>query len=126
MERRRIFLLCMAGWTGLTLILTSIPRPGVDIPVPGWDKLAHFGFYGVTGLLCALWRRECGDTAARSVATAALFVALLGAADEAHQRFIPGRSMDLLDWAADAAGGVSGAAASSFLPALFPFLLSES
>ena len=32
------------------------------------------------------------------------FVALYGAADEIHQRFVPNRSCDVLDWLADTLG----------------------
>jgi VanZ family protein len=34
---------------------------------------------------------------------------VLGAADELHQKFIPGRDTELLDWAADTTGGLLGA-----------------
>jgi VanZ family protein len=54
---------------------------------------------------------------------AAVLVVLLGAADEIHQQWIPGRSMELLDWAADVAGGVAGALSSSAAVSLFPSLL---
>jgi VanZ family protein len=37
-----------------------------------------------------------------------LLVSALGAADEWHQQFIPGRRMDARDWLADTAGAVSG------------------
>jgi len=63
------------------------------------------------GFLFVLWRRETGRGAAVAVVWAAIFAALLGAVDEFHQQWIPGRSMDLLDWAADFAGGTAGASA---------------
>ena len=48
----------LAGWVALTLTLTSIPNPEFGPSFPGADKVAHFGFYGVTGFLFVLWRRE--------------------------------------------------------------------
>jgi len=113
----------LAGWVALTLTLTSIPNPEFGPSFPGADKVAHFGFYGVAGFLFVLWRRESGKSAAAAVVWAAIFVALLGAVDEIHQQWIPGRSMDLLDWAADFAGGTSGGLCSVAAAALIPSLL---
>jgi VanZ family protein len=97
----------------------------MDVDIPYADKIAHFGFYGVMGFLCAMWRRECGMKAMRAALAGAVFVALVGSVDEIHQYWIPGRSMDLFDWIADVAGGGVGALFSAFLPRLFPFLVSE-
>jgi len=123
--RGRLYFVLFAAWAVLTFVLTSIPDPGVEIEIPHADKLAHFGFYAVMAFWCALWRRETGDGTGRAVLFAVLFVAAAGAADELHQRFVPGRTTDLLDWMADAVGGFLGAGASAFLPTLFPFLLTE-
>lgn len=106
--RERLYLAMLAGWVILTLTLTSIPDPEFGPAFPGADTLAHFGFYGVAGFLFTLRRRESGRGAASSVLSAAIFTALLGAVDEVHQRWIPGRSMELLDWVADFAGGSAG------------------
>ncbi|RJP18105.1 MAG: VanZ family protein [Deltaproteobacteria bacterium] len=86
--------------------------------------MAHFGFYGVAGFLCVLWRRESGRRAGSAVAFAVAFVALFGAVDEIHQFWIPGRSMDIFDWAADFAGGGSGAFFSAIAAGRVRFLLS--
>ena len=108
MTRGRLYLAMLAGWVALTFTLTSIPNPEFGPSFPGADKIAHFGFYGVMGFLFVLWRREIGTGAAAAVIWASIFAALLGAVDEVHQQWIPGRSMELLDWAADFAGGTSG------------------
>jgi VanZ family protein len=113
----------LAGWVALTLTLTSIPDPEFGPPFPGADMIAHFGFYGVMGFLFVLWRRETGAGAAAAVVWAAIFAALLGAVDEYHQQWIPGRSMELLDWAADFAGGTAGGFCSAVAVSMFPFLL---
>src|SRR5512141_1733679 len=103
-RRGQLHLALLAGWVALTFTLTSIPNPEFGPMFPGADKIAHFGFYGVAGFLFVLWRRELGAGAAVAVVGAAIFAALLGAVDEVHQQWIPGRSMEILDWAADFAG----------------------
>lgn len=113
------------GWVALTFILTSIPNPQFQVPIPGADKLEHLGFYGVTGFFFALWRRESGVSLKRAVVHALLFTALAGGLDEVHQYWIPGRLADPLDWLADTAGGGSGALFSALLPRLFPSLITE-
>jgi len=121
--RRRLYLALLGVWLTLLITLTSIPNPDFGEGFPGMDKVAHFGFYGVAGFLSALWRRESGRGTKGSAVFAVVLVAFLGAADEIHQRWIPGRSMDLLDWVADIAGGVAGALSSSAAVSLFPSLL---
>jgi len=123
--RRRLYLVLLAGWVLLILILTSVPNPDFGPSFPGSDKVAHFGFYGVSGFLCALWRREAGWGSGSSALCAALFVALLGAVDEFHQQWIPGRSMEMLDWVADFSGGTAGALTSAAAVSVFPFLLTR-
>ncbi len=123
--RRRLYLALWIGWAALTFVLTSIPNPEIEVPVPGADKLAHLGFYAVTGFFFALWRRASGAPTGRAVAQAVLFALLVGLVDEAHQRWIPGRSADPLDWLADTVGGVCGALFSAFLAGRFPSLVTE-
>ena len=99
-------------WLALIFTATSVPNP--DVPaVPGGDKAAHAIMYGV---LAALVARALAPMARarRWLVAAAPALALTAAADEWHQRFIPGRSASLGDWLADAAGAgfvllVSGA-----------------
>jgi len=125
MVRRRIYLTLLVLWVGFTFLLTSIPDPRFDISLPYADKIAHFGFYGVMGFLCAMWRRESGSPKRMAALAALIFVAIVGAVDEVHQHWIPGRSTDVIDWLADAAGGGIGGLFSAFLPLLLPFLLTE-
>ena len=123
MTRDRLYLAMLAVWVALTLFLTSIPNPEFGPTFPEADKIAHFGFYGVGGFLFALWRREAGAGAAATVIWTAIFAALLGAVDEVHQQWIPGRSMDLLDWVADLAGGTAGGFCSAVAASMIPRLL---
>jgi VanZ family protein len=125
MSRARTYLSLLVLWVAITFLLTSIPDPRPELPFPHFDKLAHFGFYGVTGLLCALWRRESGSSVGRAVLAGLAFAAFVGAVDEFHQHWIPGRSMDFRDWLADAAGGGVGALFSAVLPFLVPFAFTE-
>ena len=125
MNRARTYLLLLGAWIALIITLTSIPNPDFGPTFRGADKVAHFCFYGVAGFLCALWRRETGRGWRRAFAFAVAFVALLGAADEIHQYWIPGRSMDFYDWVADLTGGTLGAFASSAAVSVFPFLLTR-
>jgi len=115
----------LAGWVALTFTLTSIPSPEFSSLFPGSDKIAHFGFYGVMGILFVLWRRETGMGTAAAVLWAAIFAALLGAVDEFHQQWIPGRSMELLDWVADFTGGAAGSFCASVAASKLPFLLTQ-
>jgi VanZ family protein len=125
MIRRRVYLSLLVIWVAFTILLTSVPDPRVDLSLPYADKIAHFCFYGVMGFLCALWRRESGSSAGMAALLALVFTSFVGAVDEIHQHWIPGRSTELLDWIADAAGGGTGALFSAFLPLLLPFLLTE-
>lgn len=99
MTRRALAWLPAAAWAGTIFYLSSRPRvPSPD--VPGFDKVAHFGAYAVLGVLLAF----AAGRSALPIAVAALLGVAYGATDEIHQMFVPGRSPDVLDWCADAAG----------------------
>lgn len=89
--------------------LSFLPR---WILFPHADKAIHFWTYAVMGLLSA---RAVGlrsprlSPGARMLA-AVLVAALYGFFDEFHQMFVPKRSPDILDFLADALGGLTGAA----------------
>ncbi|HEU4640984.1 MAG TPA: VanZ family protein [Gemmatimonadaceae bacterium] len=96
-------------WAAFILILTSLP--GADLPrvgVPDADKLVHFTMYGIFAWLSTRSFARPGRLA-RVVVLVVLGVSLFGAMDEWHQQFIPGRSMELLDWMADTLGALAGA-----------------
>jgi VanZ family protein len=123
--RERLYLAMLAVWVAFTLTLTSIPNPQLTPTFLGADKVAHFGFYGVGGFLFVLWRMESGKAAVVAVLCAALFAALLGAVDEFHQQWIPGRSMEFFDWVADFAGGSTGAFGAAVAVSQLPFFLTR-
>lgn len=95
-------------WAGAVLVATSIPNPPVPSSVARFDKVVHLAMYGVLAWLLAR-AAAAGRAAIRALAVAVLVAAAFGAADEWHQRFIPGRSMDVDDWLADVSGAVVGA-----------------
>jgi hypothetical protein len=98
-------------WAALILILTSIPGSLIPAsPFRNFDKIVHLTIYGVLGWLTVrAWADGSRTTAPTLVAIA--LVSCFGAFDEWHQEFIPQRSMDILDWAADTTGALMGAIA---------------
>jgi VanZ family protein len=87
--------------------LSSIPAPPGDLS----DKDEHFAAYAVLGAvtLRALAKGRWRFVTAAAAAGAVVIASAYGVTDEIHQRFVPGRSFDVLDMAADALG--AGAAA---------------
>lgn len=87
--------------------LSAMPEPpappGID------DKTQHFAAYAGLGVVTL--RATSGGvlTGLRPGAALAAWAiaALYGASDEFHQRFVPGRSADLLDLRADAVGAAA-------------------
>jgi VanZ family protein len=96
-------------WAAFILILTSIPGAHIpDPPFRNFDKVVHLAIYGVLGWLAA--RAAANHSrVATPVLIAIAVVSCFGAFDEWHQQFIPQRSMELLDWAADTTGAAIGA-----------------
>lgn len=75
-------------------------------PAP-WDKLAHLLTFAVVGMAAGL---AGGMRGWRMVLCCLAGALLVGGMDELHQVFLPGRSASWADLAADAAGGLLGAA----------------
>ena len=95
-------------WAGVILFVTSIPGHYVPHELSPYDKAAHFAMYGFFAVL--LTREIVQVTGRWRAAIMALAIAVtFGAADELHQRFIPGRSSELADWRADSVGAAGGA-----------------
>ena len=92
-------------WALFIFALSS--RTRLPVALPGsTDKLAHLAAFLVLGAGLAWGAVSTGSAPALPV----LLGLLYGAADELHQRFVPGRSPDPLDWLADAAGVLLGVA----------------
>jgi VanZ family protein len=96
-------------WAAFILFLTSIPGSHLPvIPIRGIDKVVHLTIYAVLGWLTTrAWLNGSRATALALVVI--LGISFFGALDEWHQQFIPQRSMNLLDWAADSTGAALGA-----------------
>lgn len=95
------------AWTVAILAVNSIsvPQSTWQPPFAGADKLAHAALYAAAAYL---WRRAFraqGDAVSWWIVAG---FALVGALDEWHQRSIPGRSAEALDWMADVIGASVG------------------
>ena len=110
--RGRLRWLWPVAWMAVLFGLSSIPGAAVpEVPLSFADKLVHGGLYAVLGAL--LWRAlAAGGTSKGNGARALLLAWLLsvsyGASDELHQRYVPGRTPDVRDLAADATGALAG------------------
>jgi VanZ family protein len=95
-------------WAACIFILTSIPGSRLpELPFRYFDKVVHLAIYGVLGWLAARAWPSASRPVIAALATI-LLVSCFGAFDEWHQQFIPLRSMDVLDWAADTTGAALG------------------
>jgi VanZ family protein len=93
-------------------VASSMPGPPIPTPLafPHSDKLLHACAYAVLGTLALFGAaRRIGAAERRASIEAALVAAIYGASDELHQAFVPGRTSELLDLAADSSGGLLGA-----------------
>jgi len=100
-------------WAGLIFFLSAqshLPQVGPDFP--NKDKVEHFVFYMILWF-CILLPLRYGHrfSLAKAIVLAFLITSAYGASDEFHQRFVPGRDCDVLDWAADTFGGFIAASA---------------
>ena len=66
-------------------------------PAP-WDKLAHFLYYGAMAVLLG------HGVGRRWLWLPLVLVLLIGALDEWHQLYVPGRDASVFDWLADGLG----------------------
>jgi VanZ family protein len=91
---------------------SSLSEP--PLPTTFSDKAGHALAYA--GLAVVIARALAGGLSARismrTLLGAILIASAYGAGDELHQLFVPNRSADVLDWVADGAGAICGAAGS--------------
>ena len=107
---RFIFLLLAIAWAAVIFYLSS--QPGIDMPLlfPGQDKLFHLIAFGLLGfLLMGTLKATSSGYRTMQVWIVVGLVASYGVLDEFHQYFVPGRSVEIYDALADAAGGLLGA-----------------
>jgi VanZ family protein len=98
----------------MALIFTASSMSDPGTPPGGLsDKGAHLVAYGALGasLVRALSGNRSAGMTVRRILLAAVLATLYGVTDELHQSFVPQRTPDVLDLAADASGGLAGSAA---------------
>jgi VanZ family protein len=105
-------------WGLFLFTLTSWPSPP-EVPVlsgiSNFDTFVHITLYAVEAFLiyrAVAWPGRERASLSRVLAIVGA-MAVWGVADETHQSWIPGRSMEAGDVAADVAGAVLGAAMAS-------------
>lgn len=101
----------VGAYLALIFYLSSQSDPLPDLTFRVWDKALHATEYGGLGVLLSLALLASGVAPRRALFIAALGASVYGATDEVHQAFVPNRSSDVRDWAADTVGGALGVAA---------------
>jgi VanZ family protein len=100
-------ILVLAAWTVILFALMVAPLGGTGGPeflgFRHWDKLAHFGLFGITGIVSAYGAKFLGRLRVRLL-FGLVFGLSLALITEGAQHFIAGRSGSFLDFTADVAG----------------------
>lgn len=112
----QLWLTLFVSWAAILYFLSSfsktLPEGGPEIP--HIDKVLHFGYFLGGGIILAtyvLLRRGTSTSVAIRSFTPLAVLAIIGALDEYHQTFTPGRSgNDPFDWLADVLGAAVGIA----------------
>lgn len=113
LQKPLLWWLAVLVWTVVLWMLSAnTPLPsGPSFPLK--DKLLHCTYFtgGAFCFLAALWGRSRPlPGAARFLLSGLLFTGIIGAVDEFHQTFTPGRfGNDPWDWLADLSGGLLAA-----------------
>lgn len=112
----RCWFACLVIWLLVLWLLSSRTGDAGGLPpIPGLDKVAHFGYFAGGGWLLAgfLFRlRPDRPRWGQILVIVFVIAALMGWVDEYHQSHVPGRSgNDFGDWIADVTGAVTGALA---------------
>ena len=98
-------LIRQAALAALVVVVAGIfiggeqPGAGTLVPEP-WDKVLHMAAYGTIAVLTGI------AFPAASLPAVLLVTVTIGAADEIHQYFLPGRQAGIDDWFADLVGGL--------------------
>ena len=112
-KRPVIWFSVLVVWYGTLWALSSIEGDSAPQRIPHLDKFQHFAYFLGGGMIVAgwLWRlRPASPDWKKTIAWTILILAVLGAIDEWHQCYTPGRSgADPWDWLADVLGGCAGA-----------------
>ena len=95
----------LGGYAACIFALSSIPGQALH-KVQVSDKLIHIGEYGLLGLLmCRALTAQLPTWPRLRITLLGFLLAIFyGATDEFHQLFVPARSAELADLAADSVG----------------------
>lgn len=113
MKRFAVFQLPIICYAVLIFAVSSLSRvPTPDLGITFADKIAHFIEYGVFVILLlrAFSHPTISSRAFVLYAFAVIVSIVFAALDEYHQKFVPGRTADLYDLAADSLGILIGSA----------------
>lgn len=96
-------------WAGLIWTASSIPGSELPGELNYWSYVAHVVEFGVLGFLLSRARLDPKKKRnSLNIAIPILLGVAYGALDEFHQLYVPGRSVDALDWLMDVWGVVLG------------------
>ncbi len=114
LSKRGLWLAIGAIWLLSLVILSGTSKPGPDLnfEVPHIDKVLHFGYFFGGGIILTTYLliAKGRDSSSKvRIVLPILILAVIGALDEYHQSFTPGRNgNDPFDWLADVAGATAG------------------
>ena len=96
--------------TGIFILSAWSSPPKMDKVLPMADKAVHWTLFSVQ---CWLIARALGPKLSlpATVVLAIVLASAYGATDEFHQRYVPNRTCDFMDWVADTLGASAAAAA---------------
>ncbi len=102
----------MALWAAIIFASSSIEGGEPLVDIPNIDKFFHFVEYFILGaLLVRAFSNSVTNPKYKYILVASILIAsLYGASDEYHQRFVSGRSCDMIDLLSDIIGAAIGAA----------------
>jgi VanZ family protein len=107
---RKLFRLLTFLWAVVIFYLSHQPALPVPSVFPMQDKLMHVVAFAILGFLgMGSVRTMPHGYRPEQAWWVCLLVGLYGISDEMHQYFVPGRTVDGLDAAADIVGGILGA-----------------
>lgn len=94
-------------WAAIIFVESSIPGHAFPSTPLGTDKLLHVAIFFILGwMLHRAFTHQSSQLVSKMSLYLTLVVTILyGFSDEFHQLFVPGRSADMYDMAADAFGG---------------------
>lgn len=94
----------LIAYCGLIYYLSSQPALPAPMLFLHQDKIVHFGFYFILGLIAWRFFGDYIQPRAVLLVVSLSYCSSYGLLDEWHQSFVPGRSADVADWAFDTLG----------------------